>query len=210
MNVNDIIGKTKNKVRQGLALSYMFDRLASIGIGITALHFTREFLIDETELNLNPELEPLVAGFLSPSEVKTIYDHPESREREEEIEKLLSANCLCFGLKYKDEIVAYTWCSLRQCLGPSHFVLKEDEAYLFAAYTFKAYRGKNLAPFLRYELYKHLNRMGRTKFYSHTNFFNTPAVKFKKKLGAKPLKLSLLIRLFNKYRWDITLREYQR
>ncbi len=55
MNVKDVIGKTKNKVRQGLVLSYMLDRLASVGIGIKALYFTQEFLLDETELNLNPE-----------------------------------------------------------------------------------------------------------------------------------------------------------
>ena len=89
------------------------------------------------------------------------------------------------------------------------FPLKDDEAYLCSAVTFRAYRGKNMAPFLRYELYKHLNQIGRTNFYSITEFFNTSAQKFKEKLGAKPIKLGLYVGLFNRWQWSITLKKYR-
>ena len=86
--------------------------------------------------------------------------------------------------------------------------LMEDEAYLFGAATFPAYRGKDLAPYLRYKLYEHLYRMGRTKVYSITLALNYPAMRFNEKLQAKPLRLGLYICLFRKCRFDITLREY--
>ena len=209
--LTDIIGKIRHKVRQRLVLLSMFNRLGVIGIKIRPYYLTEEFPLDETDLSLNPKLEPMVAGFLSSSEIKEICAHPETAELKEETEKILEDGCLCFGLKYNNEIVAYTWCDLCKCHDRMLlFLLKEDEVYLFKAYTYEAYRGKNLAPFLRLQLYKHLNEMGRTKFYSVTDFFNTPAVKFKKKLGAKPLKLFLRIGLFNKYHWNITLKEYQK
>jgi hypothetical protein len=70
-----------------------------------------------------------------------------------------------------------------------------------------AYRGRNLAPFLRYAVYEHLNRSGHTKLYSITEYFNTPAVKFKEKLGARQLKLGLCVRFFNRWKWGITLKK---
>ena len=123
---------------------------------------------------------------------------------------LLDERCLCFGLKLKGEIAAYMWCNLHRCHSRiAKFPLKEDEAYLCSAVTLKAYRGRNLAPLLRYELYRYLNQIGRTNFYSITEYFNTPARKFKEKLGARQLRLSLHIRLGSRYQRNMTLKKYR-
>ena len=114
-------------------------------------------------------------------------------------------------LKYHDHIAAYMWCNLRECssnLLP--FQLEKHEAYLTYAYTFKAYRGKNLAPHLRYQLYVYLAQIGRTKLYSITKATSTPARRFKEKLKAKPLKFYLHVKFFKRLRWNILLKDYTR
>jgi hypothetical protein len=75
-------------------------------------------------------------------------------------------------------------------------------------YTRDSYRGKNLAPYLRYKSYEMLKQIGRDKLYSVSDYFNSPAVKFKKKLNTKKIKLILFIQLFNKLHWTFTLKSY--
>ena len=203
--LKDIIKKIKYRVRNRLILLLIFERLAAIGFNIRLYYLTQEFLFDEIDLNLKPELAPLEADFLSSSEIKNIYDHPENKLSMRDNKNFIEERCLCFALKYNGEILTYLWCNLDRCHGLYPFPLKEDEAYLSGAFTFRAYRGKNLAPFLRYQVYKHLNQTGKTRIYSLTDVFNTPAIKFKNKLKAKPLKIIINIMFFNKYNWNFTI-----
>jgi len=198
------------RVRERMVLLSLFHLLEKIGIRITPYYITQEFLSNEVELNLEPKLKPAVGGFLSISEIERMYSRPEIKSLAGEIRNWRDDNCLCFALRHNEEIVAYMWCNLSRCnINFFPLPLKDDEAYLFGARTLSAYRGKNLAPFLRYQLYKSLNMMRRTKFYSITEYFNSPAVGFKKKLGAKHIKLCLYFGLFNKCLWNFTLIEYQ-
>jgi len=184
--------------------------LERTGIEIVPYYVTYESLNHETEPSVDPELGPVAACLLSPAEIEAVYTHPDSKVMGDMKSTYLAERCLCFGLKLNGDMAAYMWCNLHRCHNHlNKFPLKEDEAYLCSAVTFKAYRGKNLAPFLRYELYRYLNQIGRTNYYSLTEFFNTSALKFKEKLGARPLRLSLYIGLFNRCRWNITLRRYR-
>ena len=74
--------------------------------------------------------------------------------------------------------------------------------------TFQSYRGKNLAPFLRYKMYEYLAQKGRTVFYSTTELFNPASMKFKRKLGAKRKKLCVSICFFKKYPLNLILKKY--
>jgi hypothetical protein len=60
-------------------------------------------------------------------------------------------------------------------------------------YTMEPYRDKNLAPYLRYQSYGILNKTGRSKLYSVSEYFNSSSIKYKQKLNAKNLKLVLFI-----------------
>ncbi len=138
-----------------------------------------------------------------------ISSSPEVPQTEDVLLKRLSEGCLCMGIKHKDEIAAYMWCNLRECDSPLiRFDLRSEEAYLMNARTFSSYRGKNLAPYLRIQLYRHVRQMGRTKFISITSYFNTPAQRFKKKLNAKPQKFYIWIKVFMKYERIILLKSY--
>lgn len=204
----------QNKVKQiqglfkhRLVLRFLFSKLRYTGIHIIPYYLTQESLNVKTRPTVSPELGAVAVSVLSPTELAAVYNELEGKGLAMSRPILAKQSCECFVLKIKDEIVASSWCNLQQCHDRlSSFPLKQDEAYLCNAGTMDSYRGKNLAPFLRYAFYEHLNRIGRTKLYSITEYFNTPAVKFKEKLGARQLKLGLCIRFLNRWRWDITLR----
>jgi hypothetical protein len=188
-----------------LSISHVLEK---IGIKIVPYYITREFLYDK-EFNLEPGLKPITCGFLSPFEVKELYSQAEIRNLANEGDNWQARGCLCFALKHKQAYIAFVWCNLQQCnsdLSPFH--LNKGEAYLFRARTMNAYRGKNLAPFLRYELYEKLIEKGYTEFYSITERFNAPAANLKKKLKAQNIRLCFYFGLFHNRLLNITLKEY--
>jgi hypothetical protein len=201
--LRNIIEKIRDRVKQRLVISYLFERLNAIGITIKAYYLAQESVFDKSDLNLKPKLDPLRTDFLSPSEIISIYDHPESKQLGRDNKRLVEEGYRCFGSRYNDGIVTYLWLNLYQCHEVYPFLLQEDEAYLTRVFTFRVYRGRNLALFLRHQLYKYLRHIGRTRVYSLIDLFNTPAIKLNRKLKANPLKIIISIKLFNKYDWNI-------
>jgi hypothetical protein len=184
--------------------------LERIGIKIVPYYITLELLPDQVELNLPPELKGAISGFLTEPEIERVYNEPEISGLRKEMHQWRDKDCLCFGLKHDEKVLSYMWCNLQRCNSDmASFPINKDEAFLFRARTMNAYRGKNLAPFLRYQLYKSLSEMGRIKYYSITEYFNTPAGNFKKKLNARPLKLCLFCGLFGKIKGNITIKNYR-
>jgi GNAT superfamily N-acetyltransferase len=205
-----IIHHLREKFRHRHVLQSLFKVLGRHHIEIVPYYVTHESLKHAAEPRVDTELGPIAACLLSPAEIEEVYAHPDSEVMAYEKATLLDERCLCFGLKLKGEMAAYMWCNLHQCHSRlTKFPIKENEAYLCSAVTLKAYRGRNLAPLLRYELYRYLDQIGRTNFYSITEFFNTPARKFKEKLGARPLRLRLHIRLGSRCQWNITLKRFR-
>ena len=116
---------------------------------------------------------------------------------------------LCYGVRDGSEIVAKMWCDLKEFNFPPNFrYLAEDEAYLFAAYTHPDYRGENLAPLMRESCYASLREIGRSKFVSYTDYYNTAARRFKEKLGARDEALRLNVELCDKWSRTFTLKTY--
>jgi hypothetical protein len=188
-------------------------RIERHGLTVIPYFLDKEFYIPASNLkvNITPAIQPLTTDFLDNSEIESIYEHPERVANKEsyKIHDRILNGCLCFGVKHEREIIAYNWCDLEHCNDKQiPFNLKKTEAYLFDMYTFKAYRGKNIAPYIRHQLYSHLIKMGRTDFFSITEVFNNPSLKFKRKLGAHPSKLYLNIKIGNFFKRNILLRSY--
>lgn len=112
------------------------------------------------------------------------------------------------AIKCRGEIAAYSWYALDhfEYLGRK-FLLGPDEAYLYNARTYVAYRGKNLAPYLRNELTKRLAQQGVKRYYSITVSSNKASRRFKQKLGAKPVELGVRLRLY-RFRRNFCLKRY--
>ena len=107
----------------------------------------------------------------------------------------------CVGLKRNGEIAAFHWFSVGRTRGKLYPAeLKENEAYLYGMYVPRAFRGRNLAPILRYRTYEALRDMGRDTFYSITETSNTASMWFKAKLNAQTLFLAVYFEIFGKKR----------
>lgn len=116
---------------------------------------------------------------------------------------------ICVGLKHNNDIAAYMFIRQKDYyFRRRKFNLYDNEAYMHSIYTFESYRGKNLAPYLRYHCYKLAKEQAMDTTYSISEYFNRSTIKFKKKLNSKHLTLFLSIVLFKKYYWNFTLRKY--
>ena len=205
-----IFGKIRNKFRYGLIFLVIRDYLKKLGIDITPFYWMKETIPDKIQVNLEDDLNDYEFSFFGPAEIEAVCKLPEREfTSEEHITKIFNKGKKCYGAKYKGEIAAFTWFDLEECNTKFYPTpMKNNEAYLFDMYVLKAFRGKNLAPILRYKLYAILKELGRDTCYSVTECFNTSSRKFKEKLNAQYVFLGLYINLFKKYKRRWILKKY--
>jgi hypothetical protein len=150
-----------------------------------------------------------VTGFLTEGELEEIA-HLEAVPLAE-LRDRSAAGHLCFAVRQGPRCVAKMWCDLQQFnYPPFSFPLHANEAYLYAAATDPSERGMGLAPYMRLQCYAALRGLGRTRLYSYTDYFNTPAKRFKKKLKARRLATCLHVGLFDRYERTWTLWDDER
>ncbi|MFH4966046.1 hypothetical protein V8G69_13675 [Gaetbulibacter sp. M235] len=198
-----------NIISHGLFLFGLRNRLANIGLDINPYYWVQEEVDEckEPKIKGNP-LEYSVR-FLNVEEFKSITENESGATVNEMIEGLKKGQ-LCIGLEHNGNIAAYTFIELHDFVYYNRtFKLKDNEAYLLNMWTFHSYRGKNLAPYLRYQSYKLLDKQGRTVKYSITQYFNKSSIKFKSKLNSKHLSLFISIALFKKYYWNFPIKKYR-
>ena len=202
--------KIASKVRYGLTLHSIRQKLIRIGIDISPYYWFQEG-VNITKI---PEVQGITADYsvesLGPEDMKTIEALDKGWSRSNDRIRALSENMeKCLGIKYNGEIAAFMWINFVEFRYKSIVMpLKSNEAYLTDMYTVEAFRGKNLAPFLRYQSYQMLKEMGRDVLYSISICSNSPAVKFKEKLNARKLKIILYIQLFKKFHRSFTIKSY--
>ena len=204
-----VLKKIQIKFRYGMALQAISSILSRIGIEITPYYLFQEG-INITEM---PEIKGGSVDYsfemLGPEDMKVIGAINFVRFSEMKLLTLLNSGEKCIGIKHKGEIAAFMWINFSEFIYKSTAVqLKSNEAYLYFMNTMESYKGKNIAPYLRYKSYEILNEMGRDKLYSISDYFNSPAVKFKAKLNSKKLKLIIDIQIFKKLHWNFTLKSY--
>ncbi|MBN2483723.1 MAG: GNAT family N-acetyltransferase [Candidatus Omnitrophica bacterium] len=199
-----------NKFRYGLFLEYLQSRLTKLGCEITPFYVIRE-AVDRTRLKVDePSLEGYTCEFLDSIEMEKISAIRGDGPSLEELRSRRAKGNRCFGMRYHDEIIAFNWIDSQEISsGLFRQPLKNNEAYLFDMYTDKRFRGKNIAPYLRYRTYQVLTAEGKNCFYSISNFFNKASLKFKKKLDSKPVKFGIFFRFFRKPSRSWILKKYR-
>ncbi len=203
-----IVTRLKARIRQHLLLQSSSYVLAWLGLEVVPYYLCHEEISSDAS-GPEPGLKAVEVAILSSTEIDRISLSPESPGLEQEKSQLLREGCVCYGLLEEGEILSYMWCDYRRCRSKlASFRLRDDEVYMFRAVTFSQHRGKNLAPFLRSRVYNLLRQAGRTNLFSITEALNYPAVRFKQKLNAKPLRLGLYLCLFRRYTWNVTLKRY--
>lgn len=173
-------------------------------------------LFDETELSgtdriPQPALDGCTVDTPSAEDLRDIAAHGEVPKTDEKMHEWLADERICLVVRHRGRIVAYSWCNLRECSYRSLALpLRPDEAYLYGARTFREYRGKNIAPFLRGHLHRHLRQLGRTRMLSMSDTLNSAAMRFKSKIGARRLRLYCVFSVFGKHLPPLLLRNYEK
>ncbi len=176
-----------------------------MGITIEPFVTVRE---GETPANLDQTHDAFSFDFLTAADIDELVEFGPGTERDK-LSNWFREGKLCYGARNASSLVAKMWCDLNEFSYPPNYrKLADDEVYLFAAYAHPDYRGQNLAPLMRTACYASLRKMGRTRFYSYTDYFNTAARRFKAKVGARDEALRLHIDLFGKWSKTWTLRRY--
>ena len=203
------INKARNTIRYGLVLQTARVYLIRAGIDISPYYIMKEGIGNFTPpaiKDYDPSL--YITSFFSEEDITLISKKvPEYQTRY--VVNSVKDGQMCYGIKYRNDVAAFLLVDFKS----SHyktidFPLKENEVYFNDMYTLESFRGKNIAPFLRFRCMQALRDMGKDTFYSMTEYFNTPAVNYKKKLNAQKQKLCLYLQLFKKYEWNFTLKTY--
>ena len=196
-----------NTIRHGLFLQGLRHGLSKLGIDIMPYYWVHEETIPTSEPKVRTT-QNFTFKTLTPSELDSILDHSDIIN-EKKIHQSFKNGHKCVGLIHEENIAAYMFIELNSFeIKKRKFELNSNEAYLLNMYTLHDYRGKNLAPYLRYQCYRFLEHQGITTYYSVSNYFNKSAIKFKKKLNSRPLKLFMSIELFNAVQWNFRLKTY--
>ena len=200
--------RIQNKMRHGLAFEAMRCRLERIGIYLTPYYWVQEGLADTSMPEVKCNIEDYSVSFFGPEEMKIIGENARGYCQDKLLARLKNGK-KCLGMKRGTEIAVFMWIDLDKCnCEVSEFRLNKNEAYLYDMYTMEAFRGKNIAPYLRYQGYQMLKEIGRDTFYSISDYFNSSSIKFKKKLNAKFIRLVFYISLFGKFRHSFTMKKY--
>lgn len=201
------IRMVRNRIKNGLFLFTLTNFLTRFGLDIDPYYWDNE--------GLEPAKEPIIKDVSNTYEVVHVNAdeigimHNIMGLDAAELKKDIQNGQLCMGLKSNDEIVAVVFAKFNDLIYKKRtFELESNQAYILNLYTFESYRGKNLAPYLRYHCYKALKEKGIEKVFCITSYFNKSVLKSNKKLTIKHVSLNLHIGLFKRFHWNYILKKY--
>lgn len=207
-SLSDKINWVWKIIKHGGLLLGVRNRLAGFGFDFMPYYWVKEEVAPITPPKIKDNPEDYVVSYFGYPEIDIIQQRILGIGHKN-FKKNLESGQTCIGIKRHDDIVAYMFIQNKDLnFRGKSFELKPNEVYLKDMYTFESYRGKNMAPYLRYQSYCLLKEKGIDTKYSVSEYFNKPTIRFKKKLNSIHLALYLSIKLFKRYQWTIQLRNY--
>lgn len=205
-----LLGRIRHDLKYGLTAETFLRQLIRVGLEISCYYVFKEGLSDPRPPSLRGETGFHEMTFLEIDDMRHIACIDDRRDSESDFRERLDRGDRCLALKIDGMIAGFTWCRFDLFAYPPNlgFKLQGNEAYLYDMYILKAYRGSDLAPALRYRCYEELQKMGRDVLFSFSDKFNTPAIRFKSKLGARITSLRLYMNFGKRYQWNWNLRNY--
>ena len=198
-----------NIIKHGLFWHGVRNNLAKVGLDFMPYYWVKEATNPVKPPEIRGEDKDFVISKFGESEINYIKTTIIGIEQKDLIADLKNGE-ICIGLKNKDKIAAYMFIKRRPfTFRKRTFNLQPSESYLHSMYTFEAYRGKNLAPYLRYHSYKYLENENINTYFSISEYFNKSTIRFKKKLNSMPVKLYLSVVLFKRWTLNFTLKRFQ-
>ncbi|MCP5007387.1 MAG: hypothetical protein GY941_26130 [Planctomycetes bacterium] len=195
-------------LRFGMLFFRLQKWLGRIGIQINPYYWVEEGVGNYSPPRLIDNSEDYSFAFFGREEMKFLDQLPQYSE--DMLLSRLKNGKICFGVKYRGQVASFMWIDFDSCIYfRNKLLLNSHEAYLFEMVTLESFRGKNIAPNLRYQAYKELKAIGRNTFYSVSELFNSPSIRFKEKLKARVRWLAVDITVFNKYHWHKILKRFK-
>lgn len=195
-----------NLIKHGLFFQGLRHAVAKMGVDIMPYYWVEEEHTRSEKPVIKTDIH-FVFKSLNAAEIDSIKTKSDSINQNKIIQSLADGQ-ECVGLLSNNDVAAYMFVELKDFTFKNHlFKIRENEAYLLNMFTFEEFRGKNLAPYLRYLCYRELENRGIDKKYSISNYFNKSAIRFKEKLNSKPLKLYINIELFKKVQWHFLFKK---
>jgi ribosomal protein S18 acetylase RimI-like enzyme len=202
-----------NAFKYGLVTQRLLQRLRRLGINIRPYLLIREGVrphrTDWPELAREFPSEVLDASDTAAIAEMATFDRWRTVE---EIRGRLAKGHLCVVLKKNGGVAGFAWADPDEVNDATcDYALGTSEAYLYDAFVAPRFRGRELAVYMRTESYKHLRRLGRSTFYCICEYFNTPALKFKDKLGADRVALYVQIEIgdFELLHWRLRTYDWR-
>jgi GNAT superfamily N-acetyltransferase len=198
-----------NAIRFGQVRQRLLSRFNRLGFAQVLFYY----VMTEGEYEGDPAWAERFSEFkaveLGPSDLPEMLAEDSPRDQAN-CERAFAQGHLCIGLRVGSELAAYTWADPSYgSFGRAPFPLQPHEAYLYDTYTFRRYRGHGLAPYLRYQMYLALRARGKNVFYSVSDYFNRPAIRFKLKLNAQFARLCLHLTLRDGRHYNWVLWKHQ-
>lgn len=211
---SSIFTRIRNRFRYGLATQEVLDRLSTtFGLVICPYYLVCEQIQPGVEPHLANNGDEFQVRYLTEDDMEFVAEHAAQKRPTDALVRKLRSGSQSIGFFVNENLAAYTWFRLDRAPVPiwmkDLFRLEQDEAYLFDAYVLPAYRGRRLAPLLRYRAYQELQKIGRRRLYSVTLAFNASSRRFKQRLQAKEVELRLLIGLNRWKAFDIRIRAFE-
>ena len=197
-----------NIIKNGLFWHGVRNNLARIGLDFMPYYWVKEATSPVNQPQIRGEEIDLRIKRFEEVEINYIKKTIVGIEEKDLMEDLRKGE-ICLGLKNKQEIASYMFIKRTSFyFRKRYFEIKPNESYLHSMYTFEDYRGKNLAPYLRYQSYRYMESQGVDTFYSISEYFNRSTIRFKKKLHSKPVALFLSIILFKRWVFNFMLKQF--
>ena len=201
MSIGSYVRHLVGRFRREPPAQLLIDALGRLGVSIQPFYLFEEFTPAGEPPAVGPELRSAVVRQLGPEDTQSLAAVPWRRLTEEFFAARFRKGNGCVGMFDHGQLAAFTWYDLQECNYEGwRFPLRDDDAYLFDAFTLAAWRGKGAAPFLRYRVYQILAEQGRTRLFSVSIRTNRAAVRFKEKLGAKIVGRGWVVELFGRWR----------
>lgn len=179
---------------------FLLDVLGKLGVYIQPFVVIQEGLKAGMDEEFADRFTNFQFRYLDKEDMTRIASLVERRVSLEQLISHLDQGRRCLACLEGDDLVAFSWFNLDTGPHPAYrYRIGEDEAYLFDAFTLPNYRGRGIAPYVRYRLYLELEKLGYTRLYSVSETYNKPAIRLKMKLRAKIVQRGVRVYLFKRW-----------
>ncbi|MDT0558739.1 GNAT family N-acetyltransferase [Ichthyenterobacterium sp. W332] len=195
-------------IRHGLFWQGVRNNLAKIGVDIMPYYYFIAVKENaEPQAIRDKNLEVILTRF-NEEDMNLIKSSIIGIEQKDFLSDLKDGD-ICIGLKYNEEIVGYTLIKRKPFyFRKRYFHLGKEDIYLHSLYVFDKYRGKNIAPYMKYKRFEMFEKEGVKYHHAIVESFNKSALKIQYKAAAKKAALYLSIILFKRWTFNYTLKKY--